>query len=252
MHWIKSALLLRCRLAAGTLALLFATGAFAQATGGPQAVRTPAASTAPAPSPYSAGARYAVVLDAAHGGTDTGAHLGAGLEEKTFVLALTGRLRALLADRGIPVLLTRDADMDLTSDQRAQSMDSARAAACLSIHATAVGQGVHLFTSSLPPAAQPAGTRDFVPWQTAQAGFITGSLHLESEMDTALAHAQVPVLMGRTSLSPLDSATCPAVAVEVAPLNAQTPVTDQKYQQQIADALATALVAWRTDWRTQP
>jgi N-acetylmuramoyl-L-alanine amidase len=196
--------------------------------------------------------RYAVVLDAAHGGTDLGAQLSASLDEKAYVLALTRQLHALLNARSIPVILTRDADVPISGDQRAQSMNHAHAAACLSVHATTVGNGVHLFTSSLPPSAASGGQRSFVPWKTAQAGYITQSLRLESELNTALSQAQIPVLMGRTTLMPLESATCPAVAIEIAPLNANTPVTDQKYQQQIIDALAAALTQWRTDWRMQP
>lgn len=193
-----------------------------------------------------------VVLDAAHGGADAGAHLGTRLDEKALVLSLAQHLRSLLEEQGISVGMTRNADVDVSGDQRAQSMNEARAAACLSIHATAVGQGVHLFTSSLPADPTPAAPSDFVSWQTAQADHTEESLRLESALDTALTSAQVTVLMGRTALTPLQNATCPAVAVEIAPLDAQTPLTDGKYQQKVLDALVSALTAWRSEWRARP
>ena len=241
-------------LPAGTLVLLVlaATGMLAQRLSQPPPPPSPTLPVVPAPPPPSAELRYAVVLDAAHGGTNLGALLTASVDEKAFVLALVNRLHTLLNERGIPVILTRDSDVDISGDLRAESMNRAHAAACLSLHATSIGNGVHLFTSSLPPSAAPAGKHNFLPWQTAQSGYITQSLRLESELDTALSHAQIPVLLGRTTLMPLESATCPAIAVEIAPLNATTPVTDQKYQQQLLNALVAALASWRTDWRMQP
>lgn len=224
---------------------LVATGVYAQQGSQPLRAMSP-----PPPSPEDHG--YVVVLDAAHGGANLGALLQAGLDEKTFTLNLANRLSAQLRARSISVILTRNADVDISGDARAGSMNHAHAAACLSLHATASGNGVHLFTSSLPSRADAAGQRDFVPWQTAQSRFITQSLRLESEVKTALAREQIPVLLGRTTLMPLESATCPAIAVEIAPLNANTPATDPKYQQQIVDALVSALTHWSTDWRTQP
>jgi len=96
-----------------------------------------------------------------------------------------------------------------------------------------------------------------MPWQTAQSAYVTQSLKLSSEIDSALAHAEIPVTLGRTFLQPMDSLTCPAVAVEVAPLMASastkaTPLSDTAYQRSILDALAAALDEWRNDWRQQP
>lgn len=94
--------------------------------------------------------------------------------------------------------------------------------------------------------------RSFLPWQTAQASYGTESLRLESDVNAALTSKHVPALLDRTALMPLDSLACPAVAVEIAPLDANTPLTDAAYQQKIAQALAAAMVAWRNDWRLQP
>ena len=71
-------------------------------------------------------------------------------------------------------------------------------------------------------------------------------------MDAALTQQHTPPLIARTSLMPLDSMACPAVAIEVAPLDVNTPLSDPGYQQKIVDALDAALAAWRSDWRQQP
>ncbi len=196
---------------------------------------------------------FSVVLDAAHGGTDSGAHLEEQLQEKDVVLALSVRLRSMLAARGIPVLTTRESDVNVAPLQRAQAANHAVAAACISLHATATGSGVHLFTSSLAPTTL---TR-FLPWQTAQSAYITQSLRLSSEINSAMAHAEVPVSLGRTSIQPMDSFACPAVAVEIAPLagvngGAPASLSNAAYQTRIVEAIAAAVQQWREDWRQQP
>jgi N-acetylmuramoyl-L-alanine amidase len=199
--------------------------------------------------------RYVVVLDPAHGGPDPGALLANTDEEKTFTLALALQLRALLNARGIRTVLTRDADGAVDTTARATTANRSHASACLLLHATSTGFGVHLFTSSIPSAGPQRAhnrQRTFLPWRTAQASYATESLRLESDIHAAFAQAHVPALLGQTSLSPLDNLACPAVAVEVAPLDGQTAVTDPAYRRRVVQALAVALTQWRSDWRLQP
>ena len=196
--------------------------------------------------------RFLVLVDPAHGGTDSGATLGIAGPEKSYTLALAMRLRAMLSAHGIHSLLTRDADVMLENDARAEIANRAHASACILLHATSSGNGVHLFTSSLAAVAQADPRRAFLPWQTVQAAYGTQSLRLESDFNAALTRQQIPVLATRTSLMPLDSMACPAVAIEVAPLDANTPLTDASYQQKILESLDEALIAWRGEWRQQP
>jgi N-acetylmuramoyl-L-alanine amidase len=216
----------------------------------PPATGLPAVSS---PSVPAVQPRFVVLLDPAHGGSETGARLNDRLLEKDVVLTLSVRLRSALNSRGIQVVGTRESDVLLAPLNRAEVANHAGAAACIIIHATATGTGVHLFTSSL---ARTASAR-FLPWQTAQSGSVAQSLRLSSEINSAMAHAEIPVALGETSLQPLDSFACPAVAVEVAPLlavNGSEPValSDPAYQKRIVDALAAALLQWRDDWRQQP
>jgi N-acetylmuramoyl-L-alanine amidase len=197
-----------------------------------------------------------VVIDAAHGGEDPGGRLN-GTDEKTLTLALSVRLRSLLAARGIQVVTTRESDATIDSTRRAELANHANAQACLSLHATLSGTGAHLFVSSLTPT-QP--TR-IAAWKTAQAAWVTRSLALAGTLNSALLHTGLTVSMARSALPAVESMTCPAVAVEIAPESAQardsgdqTPgaLDDPDYQARIAEALAAALLEWRTDaWRTE-
>jgi N-acetylmuramoyl-L-alanine amidase len=188
------------------------------------------------------------VLDAAHGGDDTGGRIAENQFEKTFTLALSVRLRSLLGARGIQVVTTRESDVAVDSNKRAEIANHAQAQACLSLHVSESGSGVHLYASSLAPAQ----AARFVAWKTAQAAWVTRSLALEGVLNSALLQAGMSVTLGRTSLPVVDSMTCPAVAVEIAPAQGQDKkaaagLGDPAYQARVATALAAALVQWRTE-----
>ncbi len=193
-------------------------------------------------------ARFVVVLDAAHGGDDTGGRLASGQMEKTATLALSVRLRSLLAARGIAVVTTRESDETLDPDRRAAIANHARAEACLSLHATESGNGLHLFTSSLAPTPP----RRFLPWKTAQSASVARSIALAGSLNAALRQGGFNVTLSRTALIAVDSMTCPALAVELAPERgpngAVTAEPDNAdYQARVAEALAAAILAWRSD-----
>jgi N-acetylmuramoyl-L-alanine amidase len=203
------------------------------------------------PSVVKTAPRFGVVIDAAHGGSDGGARLSEHQQEKDMVLTLSVRLRSTLSAHGIYVVTTRESDSAITALNRAETANHVGAAACIILHATTSGSGVHLFTSSL---TQIPLTR-FLPWETAQGAYAEQSLRLSSEFDSALTHAEIPVTLGRTALQPLDSFTCPAVAIELSPLNTPGKVTalsDPAYQDRIVAALAAAVEQWQRDWRQQP
>ena len=87
-----------------------------------------------------------MILDAAHGGSETGAVLSPTLLEKTVNLALARRLQKELEARGIPVVLTRVADNLLTWDQRAVSANTSHASLYVALHSSSSGHGVRVYT----------------------------------------------------------------------------------------------------------
>lgn len=208
--------------------------------------------------------RFVVVIDAAHGGDDGGARLGDAsggqqggqVSERSVTLAMSVRLRSLLAARGFTVVTTRESNVNLDSDARAQianrAVASAAGAACLSLHASEAGSGVHIFVSSLAPAAP---TR-FPAWKTAQAGYVERSLKFAGAANSAFEQGggsgPVSATLGRASLPGIDSMTCPALAIEIAPVRTTdrkvvTDVTDGGYQAQVVQALVNAVVEWKSE-----
>lgn len=202
--------------------------------------------------------RNLIVLDPAHGGQDAGPSLN-GRPEKAITLSLSSALRASLIVAGFTVVSTRETDLPdsaplLTNDQRAGIANHLRPAACIIFHATATGSGIHLTTSSL---TQSDGLHDTgpLPWETLQDDYIDRSQRLSNDLGLALVHAKIPTLLIHATLRPLDNLTCPAVAIEVAPLSTgsrSTPVTDAGYQQRLADTLAAAILTWRDATSPRP
>lgn len=227
------------------LAALLLTPAFLTAQ---QPIPAPPAPPKPATTPVAP--RFVVVLDAAHGGDDPGGKFGT-LLEKDLTLALSVRLRSLLAARGVSVITTRESDATVPPERRAEIANHAGAQACLSIHATQTGSGVHMFVSSLAPE-DPAR---IAAWKTAQSAWVNRSLALEGALNSALLQDGMNVTLGRAALPSLDSMICPAIAIEFAPASAQkdqkpgTALDDPAYQARIAEALAAGLMDWQAEGR---
>jgi N-acetylmuramoyl-L-alanine amidase len=229
-------------------ALLLALSGLASIAQTPQQPATPPQPT-PSPAPARA-TRTLILIDPAHGGPDPGAHLPNDVIEKDITLAFNNRLRALLSASSFAVISTRTSDPAVTfsTDQRAEIANHDHPAVCLVLHATSSGSGVHLFTSTLTPPAHPSR---ILHWNTAQAASVPDSRLIANQIGVALLQAKVPVLLGEAHVPPLDNLTCPAVAVELAPLSnspdSSTPVSDSAYQQRVAQAIVTALTQWRSN-----
>jgi len=214
---------------------------------------SPATPTHPAPTPPPTPFnRSVILLDPAHGGLDSGSRISESIVEKDVTLTFAFKLRSLLAARGFSVVMTRDNDAatlpgtpntPLTLDDRAGIANHAHPVACLLLHATAAGAGVHLYSSELD--ATPGETFGS-PWLTAQAAWVTQSQRLQKNLAQALTRANVPLVLSRASVRPVDSLTCPALVVELAPAGGDnTTLIEGGYQQHVAEVIATALVFWQ-------
>ncbi len=224
---------------------------------------SPVAPTAPSPhrpkphphayqAPWNASV---ILLDPAHGGADDGAKLGSASLEKDFNAAFAERLRGLLAAQNFTVVLTHAAATDeVAPDARVEIANRSRAVACLLLHASNAGHGVHLFASSLtePSSAGDARPDTYIaPWDSAQAASLPRSQQLANELATSFNGQRIPLVVGRVSVSPIDSMTCPAVAVEIAPEKPGVSLSADTYLQQVAESIVTALTFWRQHAQAQ-
>jgi N-acetylmuramoyl-L-alanine amidase len=195
--------------------------------------------------------RNVILLDPAHGGVDSGSRIGDSTLEKDVTLAVAFKLRSLLSARGLTVVMTRDADTPtepnaagspLTLDDRAGIANHSHAVACLLLHATGSGKGVHLYDSELEPTAGVAPVR---PWLTAQAPWVSTSHDLSHQVAGALRRSGFAVINSSASIRPVDSLECPALVVELAPeTDDPDSINNGDYQQRVALAIAGSLFFW--------
>lgn len=89
---------------------------------------------------YHRGSGELIVIDAGHGGHDTGA-IGGGKREKDLVLQIAKRLERQLKKRGYRVYMTRRTDRFLKLPQRTKIADRKDAKVFISIHANSLPKG---------------------------------------------------------------------------------------------------------------
>ncbi len=101
-----------------------------------------------------------VIIDAGHGGSDTGAP-GAGISqdpEKTVVLAISNEVVRLLKARGVKAIASRTVDEFMELDARAALADRSRADLLVSIHTDAAtspdasGATLYIAAQESPPS----------------------------------------------------------------------------------------------------
>ena len=142
------------------------------------------------------------------------------------------------------MLLLRDADTTIALDQRAAAANTARAGIYITVHATSLGNGVHVYTAMLPVEGQNRGT--FHAWNAAQSSALPISRTASTAILTELQKKEFPVRGSFASLRPLNNVVMPAVAVELGPgPNGLSDLTSANYQQRASSAIADAVVAVR-------
>jgi N-acetylmuramoyl-L-alanine amidase len=219
----------------------------------PAAPGTPASPGQPAPAPSSSNApppaapvsrRYFAVVDASHGGDDHGETLSNTLLEKDVTVALARSLRQELESRGIPTLVLRDSDANLSVDQRAIFANADHAAIYIAVHAASNGHGVRVYTALLPFGGDDRAT--FRSWTTAQHAALPLSKSIAAAVAAEFQRRQIPVRTLTAPLRPLNNVTGAAIAVEVAPQGSDSSqLTAPDYQQLVTSAVATAIAATR-------
>jgi N-acetylmuramoyl-L-alanine amidase len=196
-----------------------------------------------APSPVQAAA--VILIDAAHGGTESGAVLGPDNLEKDLTLAFARRLRQDLISRGLQAELVRDGDTLLSTDQRATIANSLRPSLYVCIHVASQGSGMRIYTAMLPGGGDNRGP--FVSWQTAQASSLSRSRLLQQQLTAAIQKTRFPVRSLTAPLRPLNNVAAPAVAIEIAPATGQvSQLATTDYQQMISAILANAIAGLRS------
>jgi N-acetylmuramoyl-L-alanine amidase len=221
-----------------------------------------AAQTSPAPAPESprapASAGPVIVLDPAHGGTDTGAR-GETVVEKDVLLQIALSVRAGLERQGYRVAMTRNDDSNPSYDDRAAIANAYRDVIFITLHVASTGATgtvrayyTQFSTSfaSVPvttAATAKAPTPGLLGWEEAQRSYLNASHRLADLIQGELAQAfpGSPTASTGVPVRVLRSVTSPAVAVEISSVSTSTPDLLTASAAPLADAIARGIAASR-------
>ncbi|MEO0377909.1 MAG: N-acetylmuramoyl-L-alanine amidase [Cyanobacteria bacterium P01_A01_bin.17] len=182
-------------------------------------------------SPYLNGVK--ILLDAGHGGAETGAVGPTGVPEKTINLQVTKLLQQELQKRGATVLMTREEDIDVSLGDRVQMIQTQDPNIALSIHYNALPDS--------GDAINTAGIGMF--WYHAQSHH--PSQFLYEYLVTELDRPRYGVFWNNLALTRPTAA--PAVLLELGFMINPTEfewVSDPQAQRQLASTLADGITAW--------
>ncbi|HEY6904459.1 MAG TPA: N-acetylmuramoyl-L-alanine amidase [Candidatus Acidoferrales bacterium] len=236
-----------------------------QAPPAPQTVRAPQAAPAPpAPSPQ-VPAGPVIVLDPAHGGTDTGARGPDGVVEKDLVLQIVRTMRAELEQRGYRVITTRNDDSNPSYDDRAGIANAYPGAVFVSVHISSTGTPGTVrayydrFETPVAPAPGSAGlagvaaqtvnrpSGGLIDWNEAQRPFVDASRRLANLIQvqlTQLFHGS-PLVSTGAAIRGLRSINDPAVAIEISSVSGSSPNALAAAATPLARAVAASVIAFR-------
>ena len=223
-----------------------------------------------------------IVLDAGHGGQDSGAVGPTGLMEKELVLDVTLRVKKLVEERlGLRVLLSRDGDQFVALRDRTSFANKERADLFVSIHANAHRQsstdGVETYFLSSEatdsaarqvaalengvvglekPAGRGNGRADIVRtilWDLAQSEFQLESSRLAEIVQDAMTDSlRIPSRgVKQAGFYVLGGAAMPAILVEIGFVTnprEERRLKTAKYRDEIARAIFAGLAEYRRQW----
>src|SRR6058998_1142392 len=223
-----------------------------------------------------------IVLDAGHGGHDSGATGPTGLMEKDLVLDVTRRVAKLVeAQLGLKVRLTRDADYFVTLRDRTSIANRERADLFVSIHANAhretATDGVETYFLSSEatdsaarqvaalengvvqleqPTGRSAGQVDIVKailWDLAQSEFQTESSRLAEVVHDSMTQSLRISNRGvkQAGFYVLGGAAMPAILIEIGFVTnprEEKRLKDTRYRDEIARAILTGLTEYKRNW----
>jgi N-acetylmuramoyl-L-alanine amidase len=237
----------------------------------------PADQSEPAPRGEAMGPLRTIVLDAGHGGGDSGAVGPAGLMEKELVLDVTRRVARLLEDRlDVKVLLSRDADHFIPLRDRTSFANRRRADLFVSIHANAhresASEGVETYFLSseatdsearqvaaeenaagqpeTPAARGRADAVRMILWDLAQSEFQLESSRLaEIVQDSMTQSLRIPNRgVKQAGFYVLGGAAMPAILIEIGFVTnpkEERRLKESRYRDEIARAIAGALTEYK-------
>ena len=191
-----------------------------------------------------------VVLDPAHGGTDTGARGTGGIRESELVLDYALQVRRALEQQGFQVVQTRQANENPSFDDRSATANAQRGAVFVTLHVSSTGVPgtVRVYVNSdLQPVMDSNG---LIPWERAQAPFLDLSRKFGDFVQGFLAQRfkGSPETAQSAAVRQLRTTAAPAIAVEISSVVVEDRADLDRMAPGIADAVARGAAAFKPSY----
>jgi len=194
-----------------------------------------------------------VVLDPAHGGTDTGARGTGGIRESEIVLQFALQVRRALEAQGFQVIQTRMANENPSFDDRSAMANAQVGAVFISLHVSSTGQPgtVRVYVNSdLPPSSGGREAGGLIPWDRAQAPFLFLSHKLGDfvQGNLAVRFRGSPGSAQAAAIRQLRTTAAPAIAVEISSVSVNDRLDLDRMAPGVADAIARGVTDFRPSY----
>src|SRR5438067_5824628 len=198
-----------------------------------------------------------IVLDPGHGGFDKGAISGYGYE-KDYALDLARLLRPLLQAKGFRVIMTRESDVFVPLEVRAQIANATRDSIFVSLHFNAtdhdpLATGFEIY--SLTPRGAPSTYEDWLTQMSINIQNGTEADAASVELSSCIYHSLIGHIgefdrgIKRARFAVLRLTKIPAVLVESGFLTERGEsrlIAKSEWRKRLADAICTGIDNFRT------
>jgi N-acetylmuramoyl-L-alanine amidase len=191
-----------------------------------------------------------VVLDPAHGGTDTGARGTGGIRESEIVLEFAMQVRRSLEAQGFQVIQTRLTNENPSFDDRSALANAQTGAVFVSLHVSSTGLPgtARVYVNSDLPAGRESN--GLIPWDRAQAPFLGLSHKLGDMVQGNLAQKfrGSPGSAQTSAIRQLRTTAAPAIAVEISSVSVNDRGDLDRMAPGVADAIARGVTTFRPSY----
>ena len=191
-----------------------------------------------------------VVLDPAHGGTDLGARGTGGIHESDIVLEFAAQVRTALEAQGFQVVQTRQGNANPSFDDRSAMANAQRGAIFVTLHIASTGTPGTARVYVMNDMAAGVDATGLIPWDRAQAPFVSLSRRLGDNVQALLAQRfkGSPAVVQTASVRQLRTTAAPAIAVEISSVTVEDRAQLDHMAPGIADAIARGAAAFRPSY----
>lgn len=188
-----------------------------------------------------------VVLDPAHGGTDQGARGTEGISESDEVLQFAAATKKALEAQGFQVILTREGNDNPSFDDRSARANAQRGAVFVTMHIASTGLTGTARVYVEPDAPAAGNITGLIPWDRAQAPFLSLSRKLGDLVQQELSKRfkGSPDTLQTAPVRQLRTTAAPAIAVEISSVSVKERSELDRMVPGVADAIARGLVEFR-------